>query len=100
MQCWLECKLVCVCVCVCVCMPMRAQLCLTLYDPVDCSTAGSSVHEFSKQEYYNGLPFPIPGDLPNPGIDLHLLSPILAGRLLTTGAIMENNIAVPQKLKI
>ena len=24
--------------------------------------------EFSRQEYWNGLPFPIPGDLPNPGI--------------------------------
>ena len=25
--------------------------------------------EFSKQEYWNGLPFPSPGDLPNPGIE-------------------------------
>ena len=24
--------------------------------------------EFSKQEYWSGLPFPTPGDLPNPGI--------------------------------
>ena len=24
---------------------------------------------FSRQEYWNGLPFPSPGDLPNPGID-------------------------------
>ena len=24
--------------------------------------------EFSKQEYLSGLPFPSPGDLPNPGI--------------------------------
>ena len=23
---------------------------------------------FSKQEYWSGLPFPFPGDLPNPGI--------------------------------
>ena len=23
---------------------------------------------FSRQEYWNGLPFPSPGDLPNPGI--------------------------------
>ena len=23
---------------------------------------------FSKQEYWSGLPFPSPGDLPNPGI--------------------------------
>ena len=26
--------------------------------------------EFSRQEYWSGLPFPSPGDLPNPGIDL------------------------------
>ena len=24
---------------------------------------------FSRQEYWSGLPFPSPGDLPNPGID-------------------------------
>ena len=24
--------------------------------------------EFSRQEYWSGLPFPIPGNLPNPGI--------------------------------
>ena len=24
--------------------------------------------EFPKQEYWSGLPFPSPGDLPNPGI--------------------------------
>ena len=26
--------------------------------------------EFSRQEYWNGLPFPSPGDLPNPGSEL------------------------------
>ena len=25
--------------------------------------------QFSKQEYWSGLPFPSPGDLPNPGIE-------------------------------
>ena len=25
--------------------------------------------EFSRQEYWSGLPFPNPGDLPNPGIE-------------------------------
>ena len=29
--------------------------------------------EFSRQEYWSGLPFPIPGDLPDPGIDPCLL---------------------------
>ena len=36
---------------------------------MDCSPAGSSVHEFSRQEYWNGLPFPSPEDLLNPGIE-------------------------------
>ena len=29
--------------------------------------------EFSRQEYWSGLPFPTPGDPPNPGIKPHLL---------------------------
>ena len=29
---------------------------------------GSSVHGISQAEYWSGLPFPSPGDLPNPGI--------------------------------
>ena len=38
---------------------------------------------FSKQEYWSGLPFPSPGDLPDPGIEFaSLVSPALAGRLL------------------
>ena len=36
---------------------------------------------FSRQEYWNGLPFPSPGDLSNPGIKP--VSPALAGRLFT-----------------
>ena len=33
------------------------------------SSSGSSVHGFSRQEYWSGSPFPSPGDLPNPGIE-------------------------------
>ena len=41
--------------------------------------------EFSQQEYWSGLPFPIPGDLPNPGIrPMSPVSPALVGRFLTT----------------
>ena len=36
------------------------QLCPTLCDPMS--------GEFSRQEYWSGLPCPSPGDLPNPGI--------------------------------
>ena len=45
-----------------------SQSCPTPYNPMDCSPPGSSVHEFPKQEYWSGLPFPSPGNLPNPGI--------------------------------
>ena len=37
---------------------------------------------FSRQEYWSGLPFPPPGDLPDPGIELEPHA--LAGRLFTT----------------
>ena len=36
---------------------------------------------FSRKEYWNGLPFPPPGDLPHPGMDP--LSPASAGRFFT-----------------
>ena len=45
------------------------QSCLTLGDPVDPRPPGSSVHGFSRQEYWRGLPCPPPGDLSNPGIE-------------------------------
>ena len=46
-----------------------AQSCLTLCDPVDCSLQAPPSMGFSRQEYWSGLPFPSPGDLPNPGIE-------------------------------
>ena len=39
-----------------------AQSCPTPCDPMDCSLPGSSVHGFSRQEYWSGLPFPSPGE--------------------------------------
>ena len=36
--------------------------------PVDCSLPGYSVHGILQQEYWNGLPCPPPGHLPNPAI--------------------------------
>ena len=40
---------------------------------------------FSRQEYWSGLPFPSPRDLPYPGIQPESLSsPAMAGRFLTT----------------
>ena len=43
---------------------------------------------FSRQEYWNGLPFPSSGDLPNPGIELvSFVSPALAGGFFTTESL-------------
>ena len=59
---------------------MRAQLCLTLYDPMDCNPL-----VFLRQEYWSELPFPFPEDLSNPGIEsVSLASPALAGCFFTT----------------
>ena len=48
---------------------------------------------FYRQVYWSGLPFPLPGDLPNSGIEpLSLLSPALAGGFFfffTTSATWE-----------
>ena len=41
----------------------------TLCDPMDCSLTGSSIYRILRQEYWNGLPFPSSGDLPNPGLE-------------------------------
>ena len=35
-----------------------AQSCPTFSDPMDCSLPGSSIHGFSRQEYWSGMPFP------------------------------------------
>ena len=46
--------------------------------------------EFSRQEYWSGLPFPPPGNLPDPGIKPRSLrSPALAGRFFTTSTSGE-----------
>ena len=57
------------------------RLCET---PMDYSLTGSSVHGLLQaKEYWSGLPFPTPGDLPGPGIEpISPASPALAGRFL------------------
>ena len=62
-------------------------LCLTLCDSMDCSRPGSSVHEILQARILEWLPFPPPGDLPNPGIEpASLTSPALAGGFFTASA--------------
>ena len=71
---------VCVCVCVCVC----TQSCLILFDLMDCSHQAPLSVEFPRQEYWSGLPFPPPRDLPNSGIEpTSLAPPSLVGRCFT-----------------
>ena len=49
---------------------MRAQSCPTLCDPMDCILPDSPVHGDSLGKNTGvGLPFPSPGDLPDPGIE-------------------------------
>ena len=37
-----------------------SQSCPTLSDPMNCSLPGSSIHGFSRQEYWSGVPLPSP----------------------------------------
>ena len=64
---WISCTyMVCVFVCVLV-----AQLCPTLCDLMDCVACQAPLSMgFSRQNYWSGLPFPSPGDLPNLGVKL------------------------------
>ena len=63
---------------------MRAcvRLYPTLCDPVDVARQVPLSMGFLRQEYWNALPFPMPGDFPNP--EIKPSSPALAGEFLTT----------------
>ena len=61
------------------CMPNHAQLFKTP-QTVDCQASLSM--GFSRQEYWSGLLFPSPGDLPDP--EINPISPALAGEFFTT----------------
>ena len=56
-------------VCVCVCV-LLAQSCPTLCNPMDCIAFQAPLsREFTRQEYWSGLPFPPLEDLPDPVIE-------------------------------
>ena len=46
-----------------------AQLCPTLVTPGTAALQAPLSMRFSRQEYWSGLPFPLLGDLPDPGIE-------------------------------
>ena len=62
------------------------QSCPTVYNLVDCSPPGSSVHGISQARMLEcGLPLPSPGDLPDPGIKaVFPMFPALAAKFFTT----------------
>ena len=63
----------------CVCVLSRVQL---LAAP--CTVACQVLYmEFSRQECWSGLPFPISGDPPNPGIEPEPVSPALTHGFFT-----------------
>ena len=48
---------------------LDAQPCPTLCDPRDCRPPAPLSMGFPRQEYWSGLPFPPPGDIPDPGME-------------------------------
>ena len=66
------------------------QSCPTLTSPWTVPCQASLSVGFPRQEYWSELPFPPPGDLPDPGICLVSLSfPELADGFFTTSATWE-----------
>ena len=81
----------CVCVCACVCARMHActsthashsvvsdswtphESCLIRATPWTVARQAPVSMEFSRQEYWSGLPLSSPGDLPDPGMETGLL---------------------------
>ena len=64
------------CMCVCVyhkvCESVSRSV-VWLWDLMDCRLPGSLPAEFSRQEYWSGLPFLLQGIFPNQGLNLSLL---------------------------
>ena len=67
--------------CMCVCVYLLSHVRFFVNPWIVSSQAPLSVG-FSRQEHWRGLPFPSPGDLPDPGVEP--ASPALAGRFFTT----------------
>ena len=73
--------------CVCLCVLSHFSLVQLFATPWRVALQAPLSMEFSRQEYWSGLPRPPSGDLPNPGIKPRsLISPTLAGGLFTTSA--------------
>ena len=69
------------------CRWLVAQSCLTLRPQGTVACQAPPSMGFPRQEYWSGLPFPSPGDLPGSGIEP--ASPALAGGFFNHGATRE-----------
>ena len=73
---------------------MHAQSCLTLYDPMDCSSPGFSDRGIFQARILERV-LPTPGDLPDPKSEpMSLAFPALAGGFFTTSATWEALVVV------
>ena len=71
-------NILCICVCVCVCSVVSNT-------PWTVALQALLFMEFSRQDYWSGLPFPLAGLLPDTGIKpTSPVSPALVGRYFTT----------------
>ena len=70
------------CHCLLPCGGLATKKCLTLATTWTVASQVPMSMGFSRQEYQSGLPFPFPGDLPDPGIEPMSLA--LAGEFFTT----------------
>ena len=69
---------------ICMCV-LVAQSCLTLCDPMDCSSPGSPVHGILQARVLAGFQALLQGNLPNPEIEpLSPAAPSVAGGFFTT----------------
>ena len=79
----------CVCVCGCVCAHTHVLSHIWLFaTPWTVTQQTPLSMEFSRQEYWSGLPFPTPGNLSDPG--MKPISPALAGRFFITAPLAES----------
>ena len=66
-------------------MPIQSLSCVQPFATPTVALQTPLSMEFSRQDYQSGLPFPTPGNLPDPGIELMSpASPALAGGFFTT----------------
>ena len=70
----------------------RVRLCAT---PWTAACQASLSMGFSRQGYWSGMPFPPPGDLPDPRIEpASLVAPALAGRIFTANSLKYISILI------